>query len=161
MFGMSLPVVKHSMIVRHAEDIPATIREAFEIAEEGRPGPVLVDLPKDTLQANMAFDSAEAGAAPTVTRADADSIEAAMSLIQAARRPVLYMGGGIALGEAVDAVRDFMARTGIPTVATLKAIGLRPPGRPELSRHAGHAWHPRRQSGRTGKRCADLLRRPV
>jgi acetolactate synthase-1/2/3 large subunit len=126
-FGMSLPVVKHSMIVRHAEDIPATIREAFEIAEEGRPGPVLVDLPKDTLQANMAFDSGEADAAPTVTRADADSIEAAMSLIQAARRPVLYMGGGIALGEAVDAVRDFMARTGIPTVATLKAIGCAHP----------------------------------
>ncbi|MEC9249641.1 MAG: acetolactate synthase 2 catalytic subunit [Pseudomonadota bacterium] len=126
-FGMSLPVVKHSMIVRHAEDIPATIREAFEIAEEGRPGPVLVDLPKDTLQANMAFDRAEAAAAPPVTRADADSIEAAMSLIQAARRPVLYMGGGIALGEAVDAVRDFMARTGIPTVATLKAIGCAHP----------------------------------
>lgn len=126
-FGMSLPVVKHSMIVRRAEDIPATIREAFEIAEEGRPGPVLVDLPKDTLQANMAFDSAEAAAAPPVTRADADSIDAAMSLIQAARRPVLYMGGGIALGEAVDAVRDFMARTGIPTVATLKAIGCAHP----------------------------------
>lgn len=126
-FGMSLPVVKHSMIVRRAEDIPATIREAFEIAEEGRPGPVLVDLPKDTLQAEMAFATAIPALKQASTLATADSIEAAMSLIQAARRPVLYMGGGIALGDAVEAARDFMARTGIPTVATLKAIGCAHP----------------------------------
>ena len=126
-FGMSLPVVKHSMIVRRAEDIPATIREAFEIAEEGRPGPVLVDLPKDTLQAQMALEPTVPTPTPAPSRASDDSIEDALSLIQAARRPVFYMGGGIALGDAVEAARDFMARTGIPTVATLKAIGCAHP----------------------------------
>lgn len=126
-FGMSLPVVKHSMIVRRADDIPATIREAFRIAEEGRPGPVLVDLPKDMLQAEMTFERAEPRSSPELTCASDDKIEQALSLIQAARRPVLYMGGGIALGGAVEAARDFMARTGIPAVATLKAIGCAHP----------------------------------
>jgi len=127
-FGMSLPVVKHSIIVRRAEDIPSKIREAFEIAESGRPGPVLVDLPKDTLQAEIDHLSphrSRSSAEPSP--ASSSEIDAATALLAHAKRPVFYMGGGIALGGAVEAARDFMARTGIPAVATLKAIGCAHP----------------------------------
>ncbi len=134
-FGMSLPVVKHSIIVRQAAEIPALIREAFEIAEGGRPGPVLVDLPKDTLQAEVGHilpPQSQPAAGPS--RASSSEIDAATALLTTAKKPVLYMGGGIALGGAVEAARDFMARTGIPTVATLKAIGC---ANPEAKNYLG------------------------
>ena len=127
-FGMSLPVVKHSIIVRTPDEIPARIREAFQIAEGGRPGPVLVDLPKDTLQAEVGhLLPPQSLPAAEPSPASSSEIDAATALLACAERPVLYMGGGIGLGGAVEAARDFMARTGIPTVSTLKAMGCSHP----------------------------------
>jgi acetolactate synthase-1/2/3 large subunit len=127
-FGMSMPVVKHSIIIRDPMGIPEMIAEAFAIAEGGRPGPVLIDLPKDVLQAE-AYPTlppeSRLSAGPSPSR-QAD-LDAAAALLSTSKRPVLYIGGGVALGGAVEAVRDFMGRTGIPAVATLKGLGCAHP----------------------------------
>lgn len=127
-FGMSMPVVKHSIIIRDPMRIPELMAEAFQIAESGRPGPVLIDLPKDVLQAE-AYPTLPPVPRPTAgpSRAEQADIDAAAALLSQARRPVLYIGGGVALGQAVEAVRDFMTRTGVPAVATLKGLGCADP----------------------------------
>ena len=127
-FGMSMPVVKHSIIIRDPMRIPELMAEAFQIAESGRPGPVLIDLPKDVLQAE-AYPTLPPVPRSTAgpSRADQADIDAAAALLSQSRRPVLYIGGGVALGQAVEAVRDFMTRTGIPAVATLKGLGCADP----------------------------------
>ncbi|WP_417478525.1 acetolactate synthase 2 catalytic subunit [Maricaulis sp.] len=123
-FGMTLPVVKHSIIIRDASRIPELIEEAIRIAEEGRPGPVLIDLPKDVLQAEAVPPSPGAprpAAKPLL--ASSPRLDAATALLTQAKRPVLYIGGGVGLGGAIEPLRNFMARTGIPAVATLKGLG--------------------------------------
>lgn len=143
-FGMSMPVVKHSIIIRDAERIPELIAEAFDIAESGRPGPVLIDMPKDILQAEV-YPTLPPVPRPTAgpSRADQSDIDAATALLSQSKRPVLYIGGGVALGQAVDAVRAFMDRTGIPSVATLKGLGCPHPDAPDylgmLGMHGGRA----------------------
>ncbi len=126
MFGMTLPVVKHSFIVRDPAEIPAIIAEAFRIAAEGRPGPVLVDLPKDVTSARVVSPPIP-GPAPKPKRAGASSaMEEAEALIRAAAKPLLYVGGGVQMADAVRPLRAFAGRTGIPAVATLKALGAIP-----------------------------------
>jgi acetolactate synthase-1/2/3 large subunit len=123
-FGITMPIVKHSIIVRAPARIMECIAEAFLIAESGRPGPVLVDLPKDVLQACAPPPSLSNTPPPKVPGpACPDRLEQAMAMLTAACRPVLYVGGGVGLGQGVEALRDFMMRTGIPTVATLKGLG--------------------------------------
>ncbi|MFS2319043.1 acetolactate synthase 2 catalytic subunit [Maricaulis sp. D1M11] len=128
--GMTMPVVKHSIVIRDPDQIPQLLQDAFHIAEEGRPGPVLVDLPKNVLQAeaspSLPPTRPETGSPPVSD----DALGAAAALIRQSRKPVLYIGGGVALSRSVDAVRDFMTRTGIPTVATLKALGCAHPEAP-------------------------------
>lgn len=126
-FGITLPVVKHSYVVRKAADIPAVLDEAFHIARTGRPGPVLIDLPKDVTSAQAAtgpWRVRYASAAPSVDR---ESLEAARRMIATARRPVLYVGGGVALAGAVDALRALETQMSIPSVATLKGLGTLSP----------------------------------
>ena len=121
-FGITLPIVKHSFVIRRTEDIPQVFAEAFEIARSGRPGPVLIDLPKDmgvkaAVPGEVRVERFQA-AAP-----DEGRIAAANALIAEARSPILYFGGGIAIARAERALRDFARRTGIPSVATLKGLG--------------------------------------
>ncbi|WP_129793068.1 acetolactate synthase 2 catalytic subunit [Sphingosinicella sp. CPCC 101087] len=123
-FGITLPIVKHSYLIRRTEDIPLVFAEAFALAQSGRPGPVLIDLPKDVGQRKIQIDSnfpppVVAGAADPDPRA----IARANRLIAESQRPVLYFGGGIAIARAERALRDFAARTSIPSVATLKGLG--------------------------------------
>ena len=122
-FGMTMPIVKHSFLVRRVEDIASTIGEAFRIAAEGRPGPVLVDLPKDVT--NAVANLAPVWQAPeeSILPPAADEVAKAASLIRNAARPLLYAGGGIVIADAVDAFREYAESTGIPTVATLKGLG--------------------------------------
>ncbi|HMB56570.1 MAG TPA: acetolactate synthase 2 catalytic subunit [Arenimonas sp.] len=128
-FGMSLPVVKHSYVVRRAEDVYATVREAFAIARSGRPGPVLIDLPKD-----VAVASAPARAPHYRTCApNADEPEALMrarALLAQAQRPLLYVGGGVGMADAEWALRSLMRSTGLPAVYTLKGLGAVDPDAP-------------------------------
>lgn len=121
-FGITLPIVKHSYVIRRTEDIPAVFAEAFALARSGRPGPVLIDLPKDVaMLAGVPgpFELEPALSAPL----DEAAIASANRLIAEAQAPVLYFGGGIAIARAEQALRTFAERTGIPSVATLKGLG--------------------------------------
>ena len=123
-FGVTLPVVKHSFIVRRIEDLAGTVARAFHLARSGRPGPVLIDLPKDVCLAQAARALPEPCPAAPVQLPPAEQIEAALALLQAAQRPVLYVGGGALAGRATPAVRHFVDVCGVPTVATLKGLGV-------------------------------------
>ncbi len=134
-FGMSLPVVKHSFIVRRAEDVAATVREACAIARGGRPGPVLIDLPKDVQLARAAAAAARApggGPAAQDPRPDAAALAAAVTLLARSERPLLYVGGGVGIARAEPALRALVAATGIPVVCTLKGLGAIEPDAPEF-----------------------------
>ncbi|WBQ09523.1 acetolactate synthase 2 catalytic subunit [Hyphomonadaceae bacterium ML37] len=132
-FGVTLPIVKHSFIARSAADIPQIFAEAFALAKGGRPGPVLIDLPKDVTQALGPFPPAGPAPAPAAyASADPASMRAAEAMIRAARRPVLYFGGGIAIARAEASLRDFHDRTRIPAVATLKGLGGLPTEREDF-----------------------------
>ncbi len=123
-FGITLPIVKHSFLVRDAADIPQVFAEAFAIAAGGRPGPVLVDLPKDVTQGAAEIPAHWPALTPEPAPRPADfDIAAAEDLIAEAKRPVLYFGGGVPIGRAERALRDFHKRTRIPAVATLKGLG--------------------------------------
>lgn len=127
-FGMTLSVVKHSFVVRRPEDLPDVLREAFETARSGRPGPVLVDLPKDVAAAEWDFDCPPHRDPPVrVPVPSPESLRAALRLLTSSARPVVYAGGGIGLGGAVDSFRRFVETTRPPVVTTLKGIGVLPP----------------------------------
>jgi acetolactate synthase-1/2/3 large subunit len=125
--GVTLPIVKHSYLVRSAADIPAVIEEAFHIARSGRPGPVLIDLPKD-VQFEMTTAPRGIHLSNAIDVAESAIIAEAEAAIRAAKKPILYIGGGAKISGAVDAVRDFARMTGIPQVSTLNALGTIPTG---------------------------------
>ncbi len=129
-FGITLPVVKHSFLVRDPNDIPRVIAEAFEIAASGRPGPVLVDLPKDITIATV--DAAHEGPREFATKrvADPTAVARAIELMQIAKRPVIYVGGGVGIADAVAPFRAFADTFAYPIVATLKALGSVPSEHP-------------------------------
>ena len=130
-FGMTMPMVKHSFIARRVEDLPMMVGEAFRLARSGRPGPVLIDLPKDVQIADAAHLPAHVSSGTDAPEAPTDaSLHAALALIAQAQRPVLYGGGGIALGDAVAAFRTFVDATQIPAVLTLKGLGALPTQHP-------------------------------
>ncbi len=128
-FGMSLPVVKHSFLIRNAEDVYATVRNAFAIARSGRPGPVLIDLPKDIATAKVAASLATLKSFQA-TFDEPEGIAQARELIAKAERPLLYVGGGVNMGNAEWALRSLMRSTGLPAVWTLKGLGAVEPDAP-------------------------------
>ncbi|MEE3664512.1 acetolactate synthase 2 catalytic subunit [Brenneria sp. g21c3] len=120
--GLSLACTKHSFLVESLESLPDVMAEAFAIAGSGRPGPVLVDIPKDIQLAEGDFTP---NFAPVDTLFDfpAREVEQARELLAKAQKPVLYVGGGVGMAQAVPALRAFIAATGMPSVATLKGLG--------------------------------------
>ncbi|MFM5010398.1 acetolactate synthase 2 catalytic subunit [Aeromonas sp. R9-2] len=127
--GMSLSCTKHSFMVTDAADLGRVLAEAFAIATEGRPGPVLIDFPKDVQLAAVPTQS------PLFTVEEPEALNpselnAARTLIAAAERPVLYVGGGVGMANAEQQLRDFAAVTGMPAVTTLKGIGALDPDSP-------------------------------
>jgi len=130
-FGLTLPIVKHSFVARRVDDLPEMVREAFRLARSGRPGPVLIDLPKDVQMADASHLPAHAPLPVDATEAPKDaSLHEALALISQAQRPVIYGGGGIALGDALQDFRTFVDATQIPTVLTLKGLGALPTQHP-------------------------------
>ncbi|MDB5692863.1 MAG: acetolactate synthase isozyme 2 large subunit-like [Alphaproteobacteria bacterium] len=121
-FGITLPIVKHSFVIRRTEDIPQVFADAFRIARSGRPGPVLIDLPKD-MGVKAVVPAEIRPHVEAVEAPEAALIAEANALIAEARAPILYFGGGIAIARAERALRAFAARAGIPSVATLKGLG--------------------------------------
>ena len=130
-FGMTMPIVKHSFLPRSVDELPKVFAEAFRIARSGRPGPVLIDLPKDVQVADASHLSVHAPlpVEPTPAPPDAALHEAA-AVISQAQKPVIYAGGGVVLGDAVEAFREFVDLTGFPTVLTLKGLGALTPAHP-------------------------------
>ena len=130
-FGITLPIVKHSFLVRNTADIPRIFAEAFRIATSGRPGPVLIDLPKDI---SVIAASPEPFEFPAEEEEELDegAIAVANAFIAGAQSPVLYFGGGIPIARAERALRDFANRSGIPSVATLKGLGGIPTDEPNF-----------------------------
>ena len=131
--GITMPITKHNFLVQHVEDIPRTIMEAFHIASTGRPGPVLVDVPKDILQAATTFAWPPTmdlpGYKPT-TKPHNKQVKEAARLIGESRRPVLYVGGGVIKARASEQLRALAELTGIPVVTTLTARGSFPDSHP-------------------------------
>jgi acetolactate synthase-1/2/3 large subunit len=127
--GITLPITKHNFLVQTAEELPRILAEAFHLAGTGRPGPVLVDIPKDVLQAQTTFSWPPTldlpGYRPTL-HPHGKQIREAARLIAAAKRPVLYVGGGVLKAGATDGLFKLAELTGIPVVTTLMAIGAFP-----------------------------------
>ncbi len=132
--GITLPVTKHNFLVHDPADIPRTLAEAFHIAATGRPGPVLVDLPKDVLQAQLEFSWPQPVNLPgyrPVTHPHSKQTREAARLITEAARPVLYVGGGVVKADAAEELRVLADMTGIPVVTTLMARGAFPDSHPQ------------------------------
>lgn len=124
---MVRPITKYSFFVRNANELWRVIPEAFRIAEGGRPGPVLIDVPKDVqLQLADAHDDAAIPETPSLEINLAEQFELAAHMIHAAQRPVLYVGGGIVKARAHQLIRDLAERAGLPTTSTLMALGALP-----------------------------------
>ncbi|AKK10949.1 acetolactate synthase large subunit [Corynebacterium uterequi] len=127
--GVTMPITKHNMMVTDASQIPATIAEAFHIAGTGRPGPVVVDIPKDIQNAEFEFSWPPELNLPgykPVTSPHSRQIAQAVKMIQAAERPVLYIGGGVIKANASAELRAFAEYANIPVVTTLMALGAFP-----------------------------------
>jgi len=128
-FGLTLPVVKHSFLADRPDRLCEQLWKAFRIATSGRPGPVLVDLPKDVQLAPCRPYTPRRAPAPSW---DGDGLERAVDLLRRAERPLIYAGGGIFQGRARAAFRSFVEDLGAPVVCTLKGLGALPTGHPQL-----------------------------
>ncbi len=131
--GITMPITKHNFLVTRAEDIARTVAEAFHIAGTGRPGPVLVDIAKDALQATTAFEWPVQLQLPgyrPVTRPHSKQVREAARLLSAAERPVLYVGGGVLKANASAELKVLAELTGAPVVTTLMAKGALPDSHP-------------------------------
>jgi acetolactate synthase-1/2/3 large subunit len=132
--GITIPITKHNFLVTKPEDIARTIGEAFHVASTGRPGPVLVDIAKDAMQATTDFAWPVPFDLPgyhPVTRPHARQVREAARLIGESRRPVLYVGGGVIKARAAAQLRELAELTGIPVVTTLMARGAFPDRHPQ------------------------------
>lgn len=129
--GLSLACTKHSYLINDAKQLPNTLEEAFNLANSGRPGPILIDVPKDIQLANLDYQQY---LAPSLIKNTLDktqlytippeTIKLAKQMIAQARKPMLYIGGGVGLSGAISELKDFMTLTQIPTVSTLKGLGV-------------------------------------
>ncbi|OOF88277.1 acetolactate synthase, large subunit, biosynthetic type [Rodentibacter ratti] len=131
MVGISRPVVKHSFIVKKAEDIPETIKKAFYIASTGRPGPVVVDIPKDTVNPTHKFPyeypkSVEMRSYNPTVNGHKGQIKKALKALLVAKKPVLFVGGGAVAAECSEALTQFAQRLNLPVTASLMGLGVYP-----------------------------------
>ncbi|WP_233279276.1 acetolactate synthase large subunit [Microterricola pindariensis] len=132
--GITMPITKHSFLVKRAEDIPATIAAAHLIASTGRPGPVLVDITKDAQQGEMVFTWPPKIDLPgyrPITKAHGKQIQAAAQLLAEAKKPVLYVGGGVIRAQASAELKVLAEASGAPVVTTLMARGAFPDSHPQ------------------------------
>ena len=132
--GITMPITKHSYLVTDPDDIPRTIAEAFHIASTGRPGPVLVDIAKSAMQSRTTFSWPQGVQLPgyhPVTKPHSKQIKEAARLLATARRPVLYVGGGVIRANASAELRRLVDLSGAPVVTTLMARGAVPDTHPQ------------------------------
>ena len=131
MVGISRPIVKHSFIVKHPSEIPEVIKKAFYLAQSGRPGPVVVDIPKDMGDPSQKFEysypkKVKLRSYSPATRGHSGQIRKAAEMLLAAKRPVLYSGGGVVMGGASEALTELARMLNIPVTNTLMGLGAYP-----------------------------------
>jgi len=134
-FGMTLPIVKHSYLVMDVHELPRVFKEAFHLARSGRPGPVIIDLPKNVQQGRFqpVFPSAVEFRNPYANpehRATDEKLQEVLALIAGAQKPVIYAGGGIISADAHRELRTFAEKTNIPVATTLMGVGAFPETHP-------------------------------
>lgn len=130
-YGMSIPITKHNWLVRSAEELLEVIPAAFRIAASGRPGPVLIDVPKDVQKATVEFEQwPEPGRRETPPAFEMTDIQKAAEFINYAKRPVLYIGGGIIHSGAADLIVSMADKAALPTTSTLMGLGAMPVDHP-------------------------------
>lgn len=128
-YGISIPITKHNYLVRDIAELPQVISDAFRIAQSGRSGPVWIDIPKDVQTAEIEIDVLpEPGERAPAPEFSAESVRDAAAMINAAKRPVLYLGGGAI--NAADEIRQFAEKANLPTTMTLMALGMLPKAHP-------------------------------
>jgi acetolactate synthase-1/2/3 large subunit len=139
-FGLTVPIVKHSYLVMNVEDIPRVIKEAFYIAGTGRPGPVLIDIPKDVQQSTckpVFPDRVNLRGYNPDKRIDDIAVQEIAGLIETSERPVLYCGGGIISSDASRELLEFAEKTNIPVATTIMGVGGFPSDHPLSLRWLG------------------------
>ena len=130
-YGLSIPITKHNFLVSSAEELLEVLPRAFAIAASGRPGPVLVDIPKDVqMQAIEIAEWPAPGQRQSTPAADAWALSEAAGMINAAKRPILYLGGGVVHAAASGLAVELAEKAGLPTVMTLMALGAMPVDHP-------------------------------
>ena len=122
--GVTMPITKHGYIVKDVNQLAATLRKAFKIAKSGRPGPVLVDITKDVTAAVCEFEKKAPAVAEKVSRFTEEEMKKAIDLIQSAKKPFIYVGGGAVASEAYEEVRTFAKKIQAPVCDTLMAKGV-------------------------------------
>jgi len=143
-YGMSIPITKHNYLVRSVEELLRIIPKAFELALSGRPGPVLIDVPKDVQAATISFaEWPEPGSRLAQPPADSGQLEAAAGMINRAKRPILCLGGGIIHAGAAGEARALIEKCSLPTTMTLMGLGALPADHPQslgmLGMHAARS----------------------
>lgn len=128
-YGISIPITKHNYLVRNIAELPQVMSDAFRIAQSGRPGPVWIDIPKDVQAATIELDVLpEPGTRMAAPEFDSASVHEAGAMINAAQRPVLYLGGGVV--NAPEQIRQLAEKANLPTTLTLMALGMLPKAHP-------------------------------
>ena len=122
--GITMPITKHNYIVKDIEELADTVREAFRIAREGRPGPVLIDVPKDLQVGTVEYERKESEKVlPRVDRLEEKDIDRAVEMLKAAKRPMLYIGGGVIRSDASEELNKFLEKVDAPCCSTLMGLG--------------------------------------
>jgi acetolactate synthase-1/2/3 large subunit len=158
--GVTMGITKHNWLIKDVDDIPRVVAAAFHVATTGRPGPVLIDFPKDIANASMEWywptsvDDLDLPGYHPLTVGDPGLVRQAAELIRTAHRPVLYVGGGVLKARAAEALRALAERTGIPVVTTLMARGAFPDSHPQCLGMPGMHGH---YTAVTAMQRSDLL----
>lgn len=122
--SITLSVTKHNFVVRKVEELQETVTRAFAIANSGRKGPVLIDIPKDVLQASVSYDAPAACRVESLEKVDEEDLDRLAELIRKAKKPVIYSGGGVTASESFRELRKLIDRCKIPAVHTIMGIGV-------------------------------------
>jgi acetolactate synthase-1/2/3 large subunit len=156
--GITRPIVKHNFLVKDVRDLAVTIKKAFHIARTGRPGPVVVDIPKDVSQATAAFNyptHVEMRSYNPARKGHAGQIRKAVQLLMSAKRPYIYTGGGVILGNASAELRELVDLIGYPCTNTLMGLGAFPASDPRFLGMLG--MHGTYEANMTMQHCDVLL----
>ena len=122
--GITMPITKHNYIVKNIEELADTVREAFRIAREGRPGPVLIDVPKDLQVGTVEYERRDPEKVlPRIDRLEEKDVDRAVEMIKAAKRPMFYIGGGVIRSDASKELNEFLEKVDAPCCSTLMGLG--------------------------------------